>query len=123
VKRFSKEPREGAGVTIALDESEMQSVIRLEGVIDISSASELKELLIAVLGAGREVRISLEGASGLDVTAVELLWAAEHEAVKAGIKLSPTAPVPATILASLEEAGLSVFGIVDQAGVASEVAS
>jgi len=109
-------------VTIALEESEMQSVIRLEGVIDISSASELKELLIAVLGAGREVRISLEGARDLDVTAVELLWAAEREAVKAGIKLSPAASVPVPISASLEEAGLSLFGTVDQAGVASEVA-
>ena len=109
-------------MTIALEQNEEQSVIRLEGVIDISSASELKELLITALGAGREVRVSLEGASDLDVTTVELLWAAEREAAKAGVALLPSEPVPDAISASLEEVGLSLFRTVDQAGAASEVA-
>jgi anti-anti-sigma regulatory factor len=96
-------------VSITLEQSESLSVIWLEGAIDITSAGELKEFLLRALGAGREVRVSLEAATDLDVTAVELLWAAGREAKGAGVGFSLAGQVPAAISAALKEAGLEPF--------------
>ena len=75
--------------------NETQSLIGLEGAIDIASAAELKKLLLEGLNSGREVRVSLAGATDLDVTAVQLLWAAEREASRSGVTCF-FAPPPAT---------------------------
>jgi len=94
---------------ITLDESGAQAVIGLEGVVDISSATELKTLLLRALHCGKKVRVSLDKVTDLDVTAVELLWAAEREASKAGVKFSFFGPVPVEVSAALGEAGLQQF--------------
>jgi len=94
---------------ITLDESGSQAVIGLDGVVDISSAAELKTLLLRALHSGKEVRVSLDGATDLDVTVVELLWAAEREASKTGVKFSLSGPAPAEVSAALIEAGLQQF--------------
>ncbi len=60
----------------ALIEGETQCVIRIEGEVDIASAAELKDMLITAISSGKEVQLDLEGASDLDVTAVQLLWSA-----------------------------------------------
>ena len=61
---------------VNLDQGEAQCVIHLEGEIDISSAAELKKLLLLALQSGKELRLDLERATELDVTALQLLWAA-----------------------------------------------
>jgi anti-anti-sigma regulatory factor len=94
---------------ITLDESGPQAVIGLDGTVDISSAAELKALLLRALNSGKELRVSLDGAADLDVTAVELLWAAEREASKAGVGFSFAGPAPADVSAALGEAGLQQF--------------
>jgi hypothetical protein len=58
----------------------MQDAIRLEGVIDICCATELKTLLLQALGYGTKVRVSLEDAIDPDGTAFPLFWSAEREA-------------------------------------------
>ncbi len=65
---------------VTLEQSERLIVLRLEGVIDIASAAELKLLLQDALKSGKEVSVSLEAATELDVTVFQLLWAAEREA-------------------------------------------
>jgi anti-anti-sigma regulatory factor len=94
---------------ITLDESKSKAVIGLEGAVDISSAAELKTLLLRALHGGKKVRVSLAGATDLDVTAVQLLWAAEREAGKAGVGFSFAGPAPAEVSAALGEAGLQQF--------------
>jgi anti-anti-sigma factor len=94
---------------ITLDESKSKVVIGLEGVVDISSAAELKTLLLQALNTGKKVRVSLKGATVLDVTAVELLWAAEREASKVSVGFSFAGPAPAEVSAALDEAGLQQF--------------
>jgi anti-anti-sigma regulatory factor len=71
-------------MAIALNESELGNVVVLEGTIDISSAGELKAILLKALGSGKGVCISLDAATYLDVTAVQLLWAAEQQARLSG---------------------------------------
>jgi anti-anti-sigma regulatory factor len=96
-------------VAVTLEESEALSLIRLQGAIDIGCAAELKKLLLQALGSGREVRVAQQGATDLDVTAVQLLWAAAREAKGAGVKFSLTGPASKEISAALGEAGLQQF--------------
>jgi anti-anti-sigma regulatory factor len=97
------------GMGITLDESKSEVVIGLDGVVDISSAAELKTLLLRALNSGKKTHVSLDKATDLDVTAVELLWAAEREGNKAGARFSFTGPAQAEVSAALGEAGLQQF--------------
>jgi anti-anti-sigma regulatory factor len=103
-------------VAVTLEESESLSLIRLEGAIDIGCAAELKSLLLQALKSGLEARVSQEGATDLDVTAVQLLWAAAREAKGAGVKYSLTGPASKEISAALGEAGLQQFMVAVDAG-------
>lgn len=97
------------GVPVTLEQNETLSLLRFEGAIDISLAAELKTLLLQALGSGCEVSVSIEAATDLDVTAVQLLWAAAREAKKAGVGFSLTEPPSRNISATLDEAGLQQF--------------
>jgi anti-anti-sigma factor len=105
-------------VSITLEQSESLSVIRLEGCIDISSAAELKEFLLGALTSGKEARVWLDAVTDLDVTAIELLWAAEREARRTGAGFSLTGPMTAGVSAALAGAGLDLFQLVQEASQA-----
>lgn len=59
-------------------------LIRLEGECTLTSAAELKSLLLEGLAAGGDLRLDLEGAEEIDITIMQLLWAAGREARRAG---------------------------------------
>ena len=94
---------------VTLKQSETLNEIRLEGVIDISCASELKAHLLQALESGNSVRVSIEEALDLDVTAFQLLWAAERESKKSGVEFALANPLPEQIVHSLTQAGLGGF--------------
>jgi anti-anti-sigma regulatory factor len=96
-------------VAITLQQHKKLNVLRLKGVIDISSATELKEHLLTAQGLGKEVRVSIKDATDLDVTAVQLLWAAERKAKGAGVGFYLAGPAPKEMVAALSEAGLQQF--------------
>ena len=96
-------------------------LIRLEGEIDISQADELKRVLLAALTENREVRIALETATGMDITAVQLLWAAEREARATGTALVLQGKVPEALRATVREAGLERFPLADEPELSLEV--
>jgi anti-anti-sigma factor len=95
-------------VGITLEQHEESSVIRLEGAIDIASASELKKQLLQALGASREVCVALEKATDLDVTTVQLLWAAGREAKVSGVGFALMGHVPEPVTSALTHAGLEI---------------
>ena len=80
--------------------------IVLEGAVEIDQAAELKCRLEAALAGGGAVRVDLERTTELDVTAVQLLWAAGRAARAAGIDFA-LAPPPAEVMAALAEADLA----------------
>jgi anti-anti-sigma regulatory factor len=84
-------------------------VIRLQGAVDIGCAAELKAVLLQVLASKGEARISVETATGMDVTAVQLLWAAEREARGSGMVLALEGAIPEALRATLREAGFERF--------------
>jgi anti-anti-sigma factor len=94
---------------ITLDDLEFGCVVRLGGVIDIGLASELKETLIQALDSGREIQIELGGVTEVDVTALQLLWAADQAAHQSGARLGVCEPIPENVLESLQLAGLENF--------------
>jgi anti-anti-sigma regulatory factor len=98
-------------VPVTLEECETRNVIRLEGCIGIASAAELKKLLLQALASGKEVQISPQRATELDVTAVQLLWAARSEARRSGVEFTFTEEVPGEILTSLGDAGFEKASI------------
>lgn len=79
--------------------------VRLQGSIDISSAEELKKVLVNALKAGEEIRLRWGEATYLDVTGVQLLWAAEYEARSLGVKWVFADPLPEAIASILHDAG------------------
>jgi anti-anti-sigma regulatory factor len=85
------------------------SVIRLEGNVDISSAGELKAASLKAIQTGGAVRVVLEGATCLDVTAIEILWAAERAAALQGLSLTLEGQLPEAISTALREAGFDGF--------------
>jgi anti-sigma B factor antagonist len=64
------------------------SLVRVEGELTITSAAELKEALLAALAAGTNLHLDLERAETIDVTVMQLLWAAGREADRTGIALA-----------------------------------
>jgi anti-anti-sigma regulatory factor len=93
----------------ALDRSDAMNAIRLDGVVDIACAAELKTQLLDALAAGAEVRVDLDGVADLDVTWAQLIWAAQREAARSGVKFSFSGPVPEKIATALLNAGFQGF--------------
>jgi anti-anti-sigma factor len=101
-------------VAIRLDREKSPGLIELEGAIDIAGAAELKSVLVEALASARETRISLEKATSVDVTAVQMLWAAEREAKTSGGVLALEGEVPEAVRAALRAAGFERFPLADE---------
>jgi len=94
---------------VSLEQNGVQSRIHLLGAIDIGCAQELKGLLVEGLKTGSEVRVLLAEVTDLDVTAVELLWAARREAKASGAGFAFEGRAPEPVSAALAEAGIENF--------------
>ncbi len=75
-------------MAVTMDRQESQSLIRLEGEFTVTSATELKERLLECLAAGNNLLLDLERAEEIDITLLQLLWAAGREADRAGAKIA-----------------------------------
>ena len=96
---------------IVLEQSEGSNVIHLEGAIDISLAAELKTTLLEALKSPKPVRVALNGDADLDVTAIQLLWAAEREAKASNVGFLLDGCVPDAVSATLRETGFERFPV------------
>jgi anti-anti-sigma regulatory factor len=96
-------------VPVTLEREEELSTIRLEGEVGIASAAELKDLLIQALAFRKLVRVSLQSLTDLDVTAVQLLWAARREAKASSVPFAIEGRVPSMVLSTLLQAGFDDF--------------
>jgi len=108
---------------VTLEQSETQRLIRLEGAIHIACAAELKTLLLTALDSGSEVCVSLGGATGLDATSIQLLWAAERQARATGSGFAFVGTVQESLSISLGDEGFDEFSDLLHARCIGEVAS
>jgi anti-anti-sigma regulatory factor len=58
---------------------------------------------------GKQVRVELDSVTEIDVTALQLLWAAQREAERVGVGFARSGPVREAIAAVADEAGLDEF--------------
>jgi anti-anti-sigma regulatory factor len=93
-------------VPVTLEENDGLKTIRLEGAVGIDSAAELKDLLVKALEPGGELRIALGGATDLDVTAMQLLWAARRAAATPDVRFVIEGQVQERVAAALAAAGM-----------------
>ena len=96
---------------VTLDQKDALTIIQLEGAIDVGCAAELKELLMEKLKTGSAVYVALESATGLDITAVQLLWAAAREAQRVGVEFGFKGRTPEAVRCALAEAGIEKFPV------------
>jgi anti-sigma B factor antagonist len=80
-------------MSVVIEQTAEGSMLRLNGDVSISAARELKGALVETLASGRELTIDLAGLTALDITALQLLWAAQHAAAKAGSQVTLVGPV------------------------------
>ena len=92
---------------VTMSQTEETTAIRLDGAIDIAVAAELKASLLEALKLGRQICISTEAATDLDVAAFQLLWAAGREARRAGLKFTVMEKWSEPVRSSLECMGLA----------------
>jgi len=102
---------------ITSHETETQYVICLEGDIDVTSSAEVKRLLINAISSRKEVLLEMAKATDLDITAVQLLWAAVREADKAKLPFAVAGQVAEGIRRSVREIGFDDFLLPLAAGV------
>ena len=94
---------------VALEQGEESSTIRLEGAIDIASVGELRTALLTALTSGGELRISLGGATDMDVTVMQLLWAARRMAEASDVRFAIQGQAQERVTAALALAGMEKF--------------
>jgi len=63
----------------AVDRNASNWLIRLEGDIGVALAAELQTLLIEGVASGKELWLDLERAGRIDITVLQLVWAAARE--------------------------------------------
>jgi anti-anti-sigma factor len=100
---------------IHLEKTDAGGLIALRGTVDIACAAELKAFLLEALTPEAGVRISLDGATYLDVTALQLLWAAERQARRSGVPFRIEGQIPETVSTGIADAGFPPFFVSVQA--------
>jgi len=96
-------------LAIALDTHDAQCTLKLDGEIDINVSSELKRTLLEMIASGKTIQLDLAGVSDLDISAIQLLWAAFHDTAKKGVRLRVNGPVPKNLSRTLRDAGFDDF--------------
>jgi anti-anti-sigma regulatory factor len=71
-------------MSVTVQQHESQWVISLEGELGVTCAAELKLALLEWLAAGKNLELDLGRAEELDVTIMQLIWAAAREANRTG---------------------------------------
>jgi len=102
-------------VAVTLDQDGPQCLIRLEGEAGVFSAAELKKALLEALASRKELRVNVEQTTELGVTALQLLWAAEHEAKAMGMGWAVAGGVPDAVSSALSDAGFAGFPVATEA--------
>ncbi len=98
-------------MAVTLEQVEDRNLIHFTGAVDIAVASELKLLLEQALDSGKEIHLDVDQTESMDVTAVQLLWAAERSAAASGVEFTLTGQVPDGVLAQLREDGFEEFPV------------
>ena len=101
---------------IICDRNETACLITLKGEVNIFCAAELKKSLMEALESGKELRVDLEGVTEVDITALQLLRAAENAATASGTGFTVQGSISEDASAALSDLGIEKFLVVERAG-------
>lgn len=90
---------------VKLQRQEPRWTISLEGQITLTSAAELKNLLLERLAAGKDLELDLERAEEIDIAIMQVLCAAAREAARTGSRIACHAS--AGVADAVRESGFS----------------
>lgn len=96
---------------ITLEDGDAVSVIRLEGDLDISCSDELKRVLLEAISLRKELQLDVARATDLDITSIQLLWAAAREVEKSGMSFVVAGEIPENVGCAVREAGFENFPV------------
>ncbi len=96
---------------IRLERSGESTAVSIAAGIDIGSAAELKAALLKALEGGKRIQIAMEAATDIDVTALQLLWAARRAARQLGVEFALRGALAQPIAGRLAELGMEELGI------------
>jgi anti-anti-sigma regulatory factor len=71
----------------------------------------LKAALLEAVASGKELRLGMESVVDLDVTALQLLWAAAREAKARSVRFITEGELPERITALIVDAGFDNFPV------------
>ncbi len=108
-------PGKKSGVPFTLEQDGALCLIHLDGEINIAHAAQLKQLLVEALKMKKNMQLDVEQVTDLDITALQLLWAADREAKKLRLGLTVTGRIPDEIAAAAVDAGFEGFPITAEA--------
>ena len=91
---------------VVLQQENESRVVALEGVIDISSAADLKAALMEAMNSSSSIAIVFDDNTEMDVTAYQLLWAARKASAARDIAFSLRGRIPRAVEDTLKEAAL-----------------
>jgi anti-anti-sigma regulatory factor len=74
-------------MSVTVQRSEPDWVIRIDGQATLASAGELKALLLEWVAAGSNLQLDLGDAEDIDIPTMQLLWAAAREAARTGVEI------------------------------------
>jgi anti-anti-sigma factor len=94
-----------------IEEQEERAVLRLSGDVNVAGAAELKQFLVQAFSTGKGVQLDLSGATSLDISAIQLLWAAARHAEKTKTALTATPIVPEGLKNGVRDAGFEDFPV------------
>lgn len=78
---------EESSLSVTIQRRETDVLLQIEDAVNVTSAEELKSLLLQGLVSGRTLHVNLEHVQEIDVTAMQLLWVARREADRKGIAM------------------------------------
>ena len=96
-------------MSIQCEADESAYVLRLADEVDINSSVELKQALIEIIASGKELHLDLQAGPSLDITAIQLLWAARLVFEQRGSHFVTAGEVPESITSALQDAGFEPF--------------
>ena len=89
-------------MSVMIEQGAIFSTVRLGGDIGICAAVELRGVLIEAISSGLDIKVEFAGVTALDITTLQLLWAADLAADRAGTKLLQSGPIPAAVEAAMD---------------------
>ena len=85
--------------------ADRKSTITLAGELTISSADELRRLLLETFAAADEIALKVDPLEAVDLASLQVLCSAHRSVVRSGKKMFFVVPPPQTFKAAVADAG------------------